>query len=350
VDGLVELYDQTDLGDLYTPSPRGESVRAIVRGARVTRRGPLRGEIEIRTRIQALPTEGRWRGRRRTRGWLDTTIRLSLDAGAAFVRVHVFGENNRTDHRLRLAMNAGVAHSRVVADAAFGPVERVPIAIGIEDAAMERAPATAPLHRYVSLFDGPLGATLFSDGLAEYDATDEGKVLVTLLRAVGELSRNDLPERPGHAGWPTPTPGAQCPGPFEAHFALALHGGQSAATSDLIERLSDDVLLPLVGTTLRSAVVVAGSTAGLELHGEGLAFSACKDAEAGNGIVLRCVNLADRQQAGEWACGFPVGSARRGRLDERSDEDLQIQKDRIRFIAAPREVVTLLVTPVPVTP
>jgi len=37
---------------------------------------------------------------------------------------------------------------------------------------------------------------------------------VTVLRACGELSRIDLPERPGNAGWPTHTPEAQCIGPF----------------------------------------------------------------------------------------------------------------------------------------
>jgi alpha-mannosidase len=68
---------------------------------------------------------------------------------------------------------------------------------------------TAPLQRYVSLFDERKGATVYSDGLAEYEAREDGSVAITLVRAVGELSRNDLPERPGHAGWPAPVPGAQ---------------------------------------------------------------------------------------------------------------------------------------------
>ena len=56
---------------------------------------------------------------------------------------------------------------------------------------------------------------MFSDGLAEYEARDDA-IVVTLVRGVGELSRNDLAERPGHAGWPAPTPGAQCLGEFAA--------------------------------------------------------------------------------------------------------------------------------------
>jgi hypothetical protein len=33
----------------------------------------------------------------------------------------------------------------------------------------------------------------------------DGTILVTLLRAFGQMSREDMPERPGHAGWPTPS-------------------------------------------------------------------------------------------------------------------------------------------------
>ena len=41
-------------------------------------------------------------------------------------------------------------------------------------------------------FNESAGITVFSDGLAEYEARDDGAMLVTLVRGVGELSRNDL--------------------------------------------------------------------------------------------------------------------------------------------------------------
>ena len=65
---------------------------------------------------------------------------------------------------------------------------------------------------------------LISDGLGEYEVLDDGAIAVTLVRGVGALSRNDLPERPGHAGWPVPTPAAQCLGRYRAEFALLPHG------------------------------------------------------------------------------------------------------------------------------
>jgi alpha-mannosidase len=248
------------------------------------------------------------------------------------------------DRRVRIVLRTGVRSPDVWADAAFGPVRRAPLAVPEEDARMERPPATAPLHRYVSLFSRAGGATVYSDGLAEYEVTDEGDVAITLVRAVGELSRNELPERPGHAGWPARTPEAQSQGRFEAELALLLHDGRrSPDTIDLIERTADDVLLPLGGRTLRSALAEYAPAGGLELEGRGLAFSSAKESEDGAWLVLRCVNLLEQPVDGSWRLSVPPREARRARLDETPAGDARVDGDRVRFSAGPREVVTLLV-------
>jgi alpha-mannosidase len=258
------------------------------------------------------------------------------------LRLRVLGANGRDDHRIRLAICSDVAAPAIHADASFTSALREPLAQTAEELLVERAPTTACLHRYVSLFDARRGATVYSDGLAEYEATDDGRVLVTLVRAVGELSRNDLPERPGHAGWPVPTPGAQCHGVFAASFALLLHGHRDAATVDLVERTADDVLLPIAGFTLRSALSVPPATAGISLGGTGFAFSACKEAESGAGVVLRCVNLLDAPAAGVWRLGFAAEHAWRARLDETPQSEL-VAGSEIHFTAGPNEIVTIIV-------
>ena len=228
------------------------------------------------------------------------------------------------------------------ADAAFGPVQRKPIVVSEAEAAVERPPATAPLHRYVSLFDRRAGFTLFSDGLAEYEVRDAG-VLVTLVRSVGELSRPDIPERPGNAGWPRPTPGAQCLGPFAASFAVMPHGPRVPQTVDAIERASDDVLCPLVGATLRSALRVPDPVAGVELSGSGLACSTIKESEDGEWLVLRCVNLLEARVAGQWTVPFRISEARLARLDETVVSDLAYSGQSAGFTAEARAIVTILV-------
>jgi mannosylglycerate hydrolase len=271
----------------------------------------------------------------------DIVVRLIAEAGAPWLRVAVQGENRLEDHRLRLRFRTDVV-GEVWADAAFGPVRRERLVVPPEDAAMEIPPKTAPLHRYVSRFDERRGCTIFSDGLGEYEAADDGSIYVTLVRAVGELSVRDLPERPGNAGWPKPTPGAQCIREFAGSFALMLHGPRTPETIDAIERAADDVLLPLRGATLRSAMRVPDAVVGVELQGIGLAVSAIKESEDGQWVVLRCVNLIDAPVAGSWRLPFDVLEAQRARLDETITEALTTIDRVIAFEAAPREIVTIL--------
>jgi mannosylglycerate hydrolase len=225
----------------------------------------------------------------------------------------------------------------------FGPVARRDIVVDAKDAAFERPPHTAPLHRYVSIFAAKNGATLISDGLGEYEATRDGALFVTVVRAVSELSRNDMPERPGHAGWPTHTPEAQCPGPFAAELALLLHDGDSPATRDFIERTTDDVLLPLTGVSLRSALTLPSPIEGVTLEGIGLACSAIKEGEARDSLVLRCVNVTEESQRGAWTIPFPIHEARLARLDETPGESIRPEGPRVPFTAPPRGVVTILI-------
>jgi alpha-mannosidase len=335
IHSLLELIDERDVGDLYTPAPRERSFQVVFRGARLVHRGPLRGELAASYRIVE--------GARPKAVLADVTAHLTLDAGAEFLRISIVGDNRAENHRVRIAFQTDVSQARVWADAAFGAVNREPIYVGDDEAAIERPPATAPLHRYVSLFNASAGMTLFSDGLSEYEARADGAILVTLVRGVGELSRNDLPERPGHAGWPSPTPAAQCLGAFQAMFGVMLHGPRVDETVDAIEKTADDVLNPLVGSTLRSALEVPAPVKGVRLVGAGLAFSAMKQSEDDKWIVLRCVNLLDREVNGEWQLPFAVAEAHLARLDETLIGDVAVEGRCVRFQAAPRAIVTVMV-------
>jgi hypothetical protein len=330
-----------DLGDEYTPSPRGVKLTPEVISLKRLHRGPVRAVYESRWRFRSAGGGRRRTGRAAEQ--VEATRQLIVDADARWLRIHVAGINAATNHRLRIRIATGIANPLVVADAMFGPVERRAIVVSDVEARFERPLATAPLHRYVSLFSPDAGATVFSDGLAEYEVDQAGNVYVTLVRAVGELSRDDIPERPGHAGWPTPTPEAQCRGPFAGEFAVLLHGPRAPQTIEEIELAAEDILLPLTGATLRSALEIPAPVRGVELEGAGLAFSAAKESEDGRWLVLRCVNLVDRQCAGNWRLGWKPAEAQLARLDETPLRPLVIKGDTIPFRAGPRAVVTIMV-------
>ncbi|HET7186627.1 MAG TPA: glycoside hydrolase family 38 C-terminal domain-containing protein [Gemmatimonadaceae bacterium] len=332
VNDVVTLADVRDVGDLYTPAPREPLPPARLRRVRLVHRGPLRGEIALD--FDLITADGRNGGR--------CHIALQLDANLAALRIAIDGENRGRDHRLRVHIATDLADAVTVADAAFHPVARLPLTVAPEDAQMEQGVSSAPLHRWVARFSADAGATIFSDGLAEYESFDDGSVAVTLLRAVGELSRHDLPERPGHAGWPAPTPDAQSLGPFSARLAIALHEADSPVQRDAIERLADDVLLPIVGETLRSNLADESEGAGLELEGDGLVFSAAAPAQREGWTMLRCVNRRPHRVRGGWRLYRPVNEAVRARLDETPLAPLAVAERSIVFDAEPYEIVTVL--------
>jgi alpha-mannosidase len=341
--GLIRFEDVGDAGDLYTHSSIGEPITgARFLGARIRHAGPLRGELETRF-VMDLPASSSRMGRSRKLVRHHVDVTLGLDADANFLRVGVRGVNRSSDHRLRIVFETGVTEGTTLADAMFGPVARDQRAQPNDTLGMELIPPTAPLARWVSRRGGRRGMTIISDGLGECEAMADGGVAITLVRSVGALSRNDLPERPGHAGWPVPTPGAQLLGPYRAAFALLPHGLASEDAASEIERAADDALLQLVGTTLRSALHPIEPVAGLALEGDGLRLLACKESEDGAWTVLRCVNVTARPVTGSWQCGWPVHEARRARLDEHPGEPLAIRDSSISVTLGPSEVATVLV-------
>ncbi len=347
---IIALETVGDCGDCYTHSPVGEN-RLWTRpeGVRLVADGPLRAAIALDFALRLPARRGRDGGASRLVK-CPVTVELSQDAESPFLRMVVRGRNRAADHRLRLLVRTDVADGEIWADAAFGPVLREHLRVPPEDCLFEQPPPTAPLHRYVSLYGSDRGVTLFSDGLAEYEAAANGSVAVTLVRAVGQLSRADLPERMGHAGWPAATPLAQSRGRFGGLFGLMLHGARDEDTTGRVERTADDILLPLRGETLRSSLLPPpGQSGGATLAGMGLALSAIKPAEDPFWrAALRCVNLLDRPVEGRWTLGIPVAQARLARLDETPGELLDVTSTdagttELRFTAGSRAVVTVLV-------
>jgi len=331
VDAL-SLVTQADAGDSYTPSLRGDPESLQVLSVRLGATGPLRASVQVRWR---------WRA-----GAERIVVRtdLVLDAGAAAVRCHVRGHNRRKNHRVRLCWHTDVRDANaspalVMADAAFGPVKRTPVAVVPNAKPFEQPPPTCPLHRWLSACDATRGATLISDGLAEGEVHD-GQLSVTLVRAIGELSRSDLPERPGHAGWPSRIPHAQSIGRFRARVALLLHGPWSDATHDLIDTEAEGVLTPLVGESWRELHSTTPEVIGPELEGDGLRASAICLGDDGNSVVLRAQNVRGATSLGAWLLPHGRWRARPCRMDGTPLGAWASVTDRIALHLLPHAVLT----------
>ncbi len=331
LENALRLETVVDAGDSYTPSLRGVPEPLQLRTVRVGARGPLRASIRL---------EWAWRsGRERVR----VSTEIILDAGTTHVRCDVRGWNARRNHRLQLVWNTDVPVPHVTADAAFGPVTRTPLSAVPGAIPFEIPPLTMPLHRWLSVHDAARGVTLISDGLAE-GQPGEGRLALTLVRAIGELSRNDLAERPGHAGWPSPIPAAQCHGRFAARVGLLLHGPFNDDTLRTIEESADHLLMPLTGESWRDLEGASRALGGPELHGEGMVATAVHLSDSGNALVLRAANVSSLATIGRWTLpSLSNWRWRRCRLDGEPLGQWTSSANTLEFAAGAREVVTVQV-------
>ena len=345
------LESITDAGDTYTPSLRGTPITAQWSAPHVTQRGPLRASWNMsatleRPRNSVSPaSEPNASTPPHDLAAVSATATLALIAGTDWLELTICGDNAAGDHRLRwiVQLPQGIRANSVIADAAFGAVTRDAIDASVNAWPAELRLPTAPLHRWLYLQGDSCGFGIISDGLAEYEVLPDGHLAITLLRAVGELSRRDIVERPGHAGWPASTPLAQSRGPLEARFALAVLPPDRDEALMLLENAADDFLMPVTGETWRGVGTPLTDFEGLTLSGDGLLFSAAKRSEDGEWLVLRCLNQRAVSVDGSWNLPRAASEVRVSRLDESPGASLIARGAKISFVAAPHAIVTLLV-------
>jgi hypothetical protein len=312
VEDALRLVSEGDRGDEYNFDPVPGDVR-VERPERARVRVGSASEaeatlvVEGRFRVPAALEADRARRARRS-VVLPAQLRLRLARGLDRVDVEVDLDNTARDHRLRLHVRAPFAASRFAVESAFEVVER-PIAPGPGDFGSDH-PAELPIgavpqRSFATLDDGSRALSVATRGLAEVEAVPEAdgatSLAVTLLRAVGWLSRDDLRLRPAGAGPSLPTPGAQVPGPLQAELSLRLHG---AAERDRVARAHQFAYPPI------AFLAAAGQGAALHdgdslvtLSDPGVVLSAVEPREGG--LLVRGWNASGEPRRVEVAVHAP---------------------------------------------
>jgi alpha-mannosidase len=332
---VLRLEDSGDAGDAYTFAPPAR--------ARITQ---SRGPVTVR-RLAAGPLvaalEARWEF---TRG-IDARLLVQLHADSPIVRTTLDIDNRNSYHRLRARIPTGLAGVGAVAGTAFGAVggrrcEALSQSVSPRDARHCARPRPA-LCRGSARFPRRCRARA---GVLQYEWSATGELHITVLRAIGDLSRGNLPTRPGHAGWPTAIPAAQSIGQTRIDLGLVPVSVAELDRGDVLPQLWEDAFLPLHALWLRDASALALSPVTIALEGTGIVFSALKPAQIGSPMVLRCYNATGRKVSGAWRFGHGVKTAHRVRADEREAVALVLEQrgNIVRFVAEPHEMVSILVT------
>ena len=327
--GLLRLESEPDTGDAYTFStsrrvrPRRSRAKSDVR---MLANGPL---------VAALQAS-----------WADLDaaflVTVILHANEPFARVIVDLTNQARDRRLRAFLPTGLAGQPCEAGAPFAREQRHPLEGAVSGYPAERPVGTFPAQRFAGVARGDRGIAVLAPGHFEGEWLEGGELAITLLRSIGRLSRDDLPERPGHAGWPTDIPGAQCLGPDRSEWVIAPIV-EGALRGDGVHRLWEDAFAGLTGRWIRDAVSVREPGNSVELEGNGLIFSAMKPAESGSAVILRCYNVGNAATWGAWTIRPAPFRAARARADETVLDELALESGVIRFRAEAGEIVTVVV-------
>ncbi|MFW6695794.1 hypothetical protein [Streptomyces sp. MAR4 CNX-425] len=349
--GLGRLVDGGDRGDTYTydppsrdrlVSPVVRTVRRITSPVRTALRldagltlpaaltGDRDGRAEDTVTLPLRVTVTSWHGD--PRGALDWTVEL---------------DNGASDHRLRMHFPTGGPAGRWTGDGHYALVER-PIAPDLgplpDRPGHEAVCAAAPVQSIGAVGRGAQRVAVAAAGLPEMRGIPGGtgageELVVTLLRAVGWLSRFDLRTRTTGAGPMLPTPEAQCHGPQA--FTLTTAVGRAMADDHALAQLAATTRAPLRAWQLRGDAPAPRPDPGLGVQG-GL-LTALKPAEDGNGLILRVSNPTPAPLP--TVLHAPRGrSADACRLDESADPGTELpplEGGRLAWTMPPYALVSL---------
>ena len=348
---VAALEDVGDVGDEYNYCPPGADRRLTNADARVVSvacvtDGPLRKTLRVELELSLPRAAAIDRSKRDDITVCErATIDATLDRGSPRVAFTVVVDNQASDHRLRITFPTAAARIESArADTAFDVVTR-PARQRVPDAITNEAPvSSAPMISLVDAGDGRLGATVIARGLMEYEILEGAPAIaLTLIRAVGDLSRNDLATRPsGHAGPPVATPGAQCHGVHRFEIAFAPRGGAPSASALLASSRAHNLQPRIVTVRAPSgAGPLTRSFVRVERHSGGAVLSALKQAEAGVGVIVRLFNPDDVEASASIDIDTPVDAAYEVNLLEERQSKIRVESAAVPIALKPHEIKTI---------
>jgi mannosylglycerate hydrolase len=349
--GAASLEDVGDVGDEYNYSPPASDRRVTSADARVkavTRlcAGPLRAAFRVDLELP-LPIAASSDRASRAAGVVTepVSIEATLDAGSSRVAFTVSVDNRASDHRLRILFPAGAPHVDTArADTAFDVVTR-PARVPTPPTIKNEAPvSSAPMISLVDAGDAETGATVIAKGLMEYEIVGEPpSIALTLIRGVGDLSRNDLTTRPsGHAGPMVATPAAQCIGRHRFEMAFEPHGPAPAPGALLTSARAHNIAPRIViarrpegkGSLIRSFLRVAKGTGDLVL-------SALKQSEDRASVIVRLFNPGDEEAQATIGMDMPVHRAFAVNFLEERQQEIAVTDGAIALRLKPHQIQTI---------
>lgn len=335
------LEDVEDIGDTYDYSPAKRSSVLTSKNRRgkirFTEKSPLLATAEC-SLIMMLPDGfDRKSGKRSRRlAKCGVRVRLTVNATDPWVNVVCEFDNQAKDHRLSASFAAPVSVSSSISSQSFWAMER-PLKIPVGKNWKQTPATTAPLQDFCAVEDRRGGLAVLVRGLYEYRAVREGRntaLKLTLLRAVGWLSRNDLSTRDGHAGPHLATPDAQCIGLQRFEYAVMPYAGNWRATG--VAHQSQRFQAPVFDQQFTNGSGgLPEEFSFIHIEPATIHFSTLKKCVYRDTAILRVVNLGPQRAKAKIRCGKPLRHAWKVTLGENRIEEIPIVNDNILEVDIP---------------
>ncbi len=349
--GLHVFIDEADAGDEYTfcPLPAGDHISS--RGSHwQIQADPVKNTLTIQG-VLRLPIGLTADRTARASVLVDCpiTTTVQLVQGSRRADIHITLENLARDHRLRVQCASGFSEvTQSMAETAYGVITR-PTTPEASVGWREQTSSTYAQKRFVCIESAGHGLAILNLGLPEYEVTPDGQIALTLLRAVGWLSRDDLTTRPGAAGPSFATPDAQCLGVHEYDYAIMPYQG-TWATAQLFQE-AEAFVVPFVAQAVQGVRQSPSNglpfTSLLAIEPAEIVLSALKPAEDNTGIIIRVFNPLSEARTATLTLGFPILNAWYTNLNEEAlpadEQTCIVTESMIHISLHPGQVRTIAV-------
>jgi len=220
---------------------------------------------------------------------LPITTEVFLYNGIKRVDIKVRVMNNAKDHRLRTIFQTKIPCKSHFVESHFHILERVNKPYQGKDWP-EILTGDYPMGVWIDITDNNKGFALVTRGLNEYAVSDSGEIYLTLLRCVGQLSKDKLKTRPAHAGPPIPTPNAQNIGEHTLYYSLIPH--ENSWREALVHKLAREYHAPLMALELeKSFGTLPTKNSFIEISSNNGILTSFKAGEDMKSIIIRCYSL-----------------------------------------------------------
>ena len=300
--------------------------------------GPLVGSIGVAYDFEVPADYGNGTGRSELLSKIPVQMEYRLRQGSQRLEVTVCLNNTAKDHWLRANFPSHLQTSESVSDTHFDVISR-PIALPDSTGWVEEAFGMHPLQTFVSLSDKKDCLALLPQGLFDYEAREDDThtLALTLLRAcriklaVSEEKLTELPDL-----------GIQCLG--EQTFRYAIFAGAGDWADNALLSQAADANHPVRAImTSRGHGILPLETSLFTLDNTVLHVSAVKQAEDGNGLIIRIFNPCETAQKATLTFHQTIQTASRCRMDETQPQPLTTDGNKLPLLIEPKKITSLRV-------